>query len=196
MAKSQHFRMILASASWGRRQLLEQAGWRFEVVPSKIDEPTGEGIKDIRGFVQHVAWLKAAAVAPRIDEGIVLAADSVGWIHGQVIGKPEDRADARRILRLLSGTEHELWTGAVLWRRPDNLQLAWQEMSRVAFRALSDEEIEGYLDTRQWEGCSGAYAVQGSGDPYVQVVEGAVSNVVGLPVETLERVMPGFACKE
>ncbi len=192
MAERQPLRLILASASRGRRQLLEQAGRTFEVMPSHVDEPTGEGITDIRGFVQHVAWLKAAAVAPRIDEGVVLAADSVGWIDGQVIAKPEDRADARRILSLLSGKEHELWTGCILWRRPDNIQLAWQEASRVAFRAMSDLEIETYLDTRLWEGCSGAYAVQGSDDPYVRVVEGTVSNVVGLPLETFEALLPGF----
>jgi len=215
MAKRQPFRLILASASPARRELLKQAGWNFEVIPSHVDEPTGDGVKDIRAFVHQVAWLKAAAVAPQIDQGIILAADSVGWLNGQVIGKPADRADARRILRLLSGaagkgdadllpeqmvpvpfsrgTEHELWTGVVLWRRPDNVQMAWQEYSRVAFRALSDQEMEAYLATRQWEGCSGAYAVQGRDDPYVRVVEGTVSNVVGLPMESLEVHLPGFA---
>jgi septum formation protein len=193
MADRQQLRLILASASLGRRQLLEQAGWRFEVMPSKVDEPGGDGVTDIRGYVQHVAWLKAAAVAPAIDEGIVLAADSVGWIGGQVIAKPADRADAWRILRLLSGTVHELWTGTILWRRPDDVQLAWQESSRVSLRALSDREIETYLETRLWEGCSGAYAVQGPDDPYVRVVEGTVSNVVGLPLETLRELLPTFA---
>jgi septum formation protein len=190
MAEQARVRLILASASWGRRQLLEQAGYQFEVMPSGVDEPTGEGIKDIRGFVQHVAWLKAAAVAQRVDSGIVLAADSVAWLNGQIIAKPADRDDARRILQMFSGTTHELWTGAVLWRRLDNVQLAWQEVSRVAFRNVSDAEIETYLDTRQWEGCSGAYAVQGPDDPYVHVVEGTVSNVVGLPMETLGRLLP------
>ena len=95
MAEHQPFRLILASASSGRRRLLEQAGLRFEVIPSNVDEPDGVGVKDIRAFVQQVAWLKAAAVAPKIDRGIVLAADSVGWIEGQVIAKPANRADAR-----------------------------------------------------------------------------------------------------
>jgi septum formation protein len=193
MASRQQLRLILASASIGRRQLLEQAGWQFEVMPSNVDEPDGKGVKDIREYVQHVAWLKAAAVAARIDVGVILAADSVGWIDGQVIAKPADRGDARRILRLLRGTEHELWTGAILWRRPDNVQLAWQEASRVAFRGMSDREMETYLDTRLWEGCSGAYAVQGPNDPYVRVVEGTISNVVGLPMETLGKLLPGFA---
>jgi len=193
MAKSQSLRLILAIASKGRRQLLEKAGYQCEVMPSHVDEPTGEEVKDIRGFVQNVAWLKAAAVAPGIDEGIILAADSVGWIHGQVIAKPSDREDARRILRLLSGAEHELWTGAILWRRPDDIQIAWQESSRVAFRALTDAEIEVYLDTRLWEGCSGAYAVQEPDDPYVTVSQGTVSNVVGLPMETLGKVLQMFS---
>ena len=195
MAPGQPLRLILASASWGRRELLRQAGYTFEVVPSSVDEPTGEGVRDIRQFVQHVAWLKAAAVAPRVEAGLVLAADSVGWIDGQVIAKPTDRDDARRILRLLSGAEHELWTGAILWRRPDNVQLAWQEASRVAFARLTEAEIERYLDTRMWEGCSGAYAVQGPDDPYVRVVQGTVSNVVGLPMETLALLLPLLTAK-
>jgi septum formation protein len=103
MASNQPLRLILASASWGRRELLKQAGYTFEVMPSKVDEPTGAGVSDIRAFVQQVAWSKAAAVAARVDKGLVLAADSVGWINGQVIAKPADRDDARRILRLLRG---------------------------------------------------------------------------------------------
>jgi septum formation protein len=193
MAERAPLRLILASASLGRRELLKQAGYDFEVMPSHVDEPTGAGVTDICEYVQHVSWLKAAAVARRIDDGIVLAADSVGWIDGQVIAKPEDRADARRILRLLSGRAHELWTGVVLWRRPGDVQLLWQEASRVSFKQLGDAEIETYLDTRLWEGCSGAYAVQGPDDPYVQVAAGAVSNVVGLPLESLARLLPVIA---
>ena len=79
------------------------------------------------------------------------------------------------------------------WRRPDGLQLAWQEVSRVAFRRLTDAELDAYLATRTWQGCSGAYAIQEEGDPYVRVVEGSMSNVIGLPMETLARVLPWFA---
>jgi septum formation protein len=186
MAKSQPFRLILASGSLGRRELLQRAGYTFEILPADIDEPEGEEFSDPRTMVQHTAWLKAAAVAPRIDEGIILTADTVGWLHGQAIGKPADEADARRILRLLGGTEHELWTGVCLWKRPGDMQLAWQEMTRVAFRRLTDAELDTYLKTRQWEGCSGAYAIKERDDPYVHVVEGSWSNVVGLPMESLE----------
>jgi septum formation protein len=189
MAKPQSFRLILASGSLGRRELLKQAGYQFEVLPANIDEPTGEDANDPRTYVQQVAWLKAAAVAPQIDQGLVLAADTVGWINGQVIGKPADEADARRILRTLGGTIHELWTGVTIWRRPDDVQIQWQKVSRVHFKRMSDVELDTYFATRTWQGCSGAYAIQEKDDPYVTVVEGSASNVIGLPMETLEKVL-------
>jgi len=190
MGRALPYRLILASGSAARRALLEQAGYTFTILPANIDEPTEAGAGGPRRFVHEVAWSKAAAVAPQVADGVVLAADTVGWAQGSVIGKPADAADARRILRLLGGTIHELWTGVVLWRRPDDVQVAWQERSCVQFRALSDAELDAYLATRQWEGCSGAYAIQEGEDPYVRVVEGSRSNVIGLPMETLERVLP------
>jgi septum formation protein len=188
MAKPTPPRLILASGSWGRRELLERAGYAFEVMPSGVDEPEA-GFTDPRTFTATVAWLKAAAVAASVDAGLVLAADSIGWIDGGPVLKPADEADARRILRLLAGREHELWTGVVVWRRPDDLQVCWQERSLVAFAALTDAEIDAYLATRIWQGCAGAYAIQDKDDPYVRVAEGSVSNVVGLPMETLGRVL-------
>lgn len=188
MAERQSVRLILASGSTARRELLAKTGYTFEVMPADVDEPTGENCRDVRAYVQQVAWMKAAAVAAKVRDALVLAADTVGWVDGQIIGKPADEADAKRILHLLGGREHELWTGVCLWR-PDGVQIAWQEVSRVLFRRLSDSEMEAYLATRQWRGCSGAYAVQEGHDPYVQVVEGTVSNVIGLPVETLGRVL-------
>jgi septum formation protein len=187
------FRLILASGSPARRELMTRAGYRFEVRPANVQEPTGEGITDIRAFVQQVAWMKAAAVAQQTAAGIVLAADTVGWLDSRVIGKPADEADARRILRALGGREHELWTGVCLWRRPDDVQIAWQEMTVVAFKAPSDGELEGYLRTRQWQGCSGAYAIQEGSDPFVRVVRGSISNVIGLPMETLESMLAWLA---
>ncbi len=187
-------RLILASGSLGRRELLARAGYRFEVMPAGIDEPTGEGFPDPRTYVQQVAWLKAAAVAPRVaGQALVLAADTVGWIAGRAVGKPADRADARRILRTLAGTEHELWTGVCLWRRPDDVQVAWQEISRVALRPLTDADIDEYLDTRTWEGCSGAYAIREDHDPHLRLVAGSLSNVIGLPMETLANVLGWLA---
>ena len=137
-----------------------------------------------------VAWLKAAAVAAKVSEGVVLAADTVGWLDAQVIGKPADEADARRILTLLGGRQHELWTGVVLWQRPGNLQIVWQERSLVLFRKLSSPEMDKYLAECTWQGCSGAYAIQEQNDPYVQIIEGSMSNVIGLPMESLAKILP------
>src|SRR5207302_9894523 len=171
MAEQQSFRLILGSSSPARRYLLERDGYEFEVKPAHIDEPTDAGYPNPRQLVQHIAWLKAEAVTPQIDEGILLTADTVAWLDGQVIGKPADEADARRILRRLSGREHELWTGVCLWRRPGDVQTAWQEVSRVAMKPLTEAEIDTYLATRTWRGCSGAYAIQEGGDPYLRVVQ-------------------------
>lgn len=194
------FRLILASASPARRDLLNRAEYRFEVMPANIEEPTDAGFADAPSYVQHVAWRKAQAVAQRLPDDsdqptVILAADTVGWLHGRAIGKPTDEADARRILRLLAGTEHELWTGVCLWRRPDNIQLSCQEVSRVAMKAMTERELDEYLHTRQWEGCSGAYAILEENDLYVQVVEGSISNVIGLPMETLARVLEWFTSR-
>jgi septum formation protein len=168
-------------------------------MPANVEEPGSEGFTDARTYVQHVAWLKAAAVAMRLaaqpsaGQAIILAADTVGWLHGQAIGKPADEADARRILRLLAGAEHELWTGVCLWRLPDTIQVAWQEVSRVVMKPMKEADLDTYLTSRLWQGCSGAYAIQEDHDPYVHVLRGSISNVIGLPMETTEQVLRWFA---
>jgi septum formation protein len=184
--------LILASASPDRRALLEEAAYSVEVIPSHIDEPTGSGFTDPRHYVMTVAWLKATAVAPQVGEGLVLAADTVGWLDGQVIGKPTDVDDARRIITALGGREHELWTGVVLWRRPDDVQIVWQECTRLACRVLSRQELDEYLATDQWVGRSGAYAIQVENDPFLRIVEGSLTNVIGLPMESLQRRLKEF----
>jgi septum formation protein len=179
-------RLILASSSPARHELLARLGRPFEVIPAHIAEPEA-GFTDPRTMVQAVSWLKAAAVAPQVERGVVLAADTIGWVNGHPVLKPHDEADARAILRELGGREHELWTGVVLWRRPDDLQVLWQERSLVSVTALSDAELDVYLATREWRNNSGAYAILEDHDPYVRVVEGSVSNVIGLPLESLRR---------
>ena len=181
-------RLVLASSSPARRGLMERLGHPFEVMPSAIDEPTG--FKEPRLEVGSVSWLKAAAVAPKVERGIVIAADTIGWIDGRALLKPKDADDARRILRSMGGRTHELWTGVVLWRRPDDVQLAWQERSLVRFKAMRDAEMEEYLRKREWKANSGAYAILEEGDPHVAVAEGSVTNVIGLPLESLSRRLP------
>src|SRR5262249_19336613 len=131
------FRLILASGSQGRRWLMEQAGYSFEVMPSNIDEPTEARLGDCRHYVGELAWLKAEATARNVEGGPIVPADTVGGLHGKVVGKPEDEVDARRIIKSLSGTVHELWTGVCLWLRPGDWQFCWQERSLVRMKSLT-----------------------------------------------------------
>lgn len=192
------FRLILASGSSGRRALLTQAGYAFDTMPSGVDEPDGLGVTDVRHYVAELAWRKAAAVAGRLprENALVIAADSVAWHDGAVIGKPADEADARRILSRLAGTTHELWTGVCLWRVPQQMQIAWQEVSTLAFKTLSAAELDALIATGDWRDKSGGYGIQEEADPYLTVVQGTKSNVIGLPMETLGRVLAWLATHE
>ncbi len=181
--------LILASGSLGRRELMKLHGYAFEIRPSNVPEPTEARLGNCEHYVAELAWLKAQAIAPTVDDGIIIAADTVGWQHGRVVGKPDDADHARRIIRALAGTTHELWTGVCLWVRPGDWQLCWQELSRVSMRELADAEIETYIATRKWEGCSGAYAIEFPHDPILTVIEGSTSNVIGLPMESLGRAL-------
>ncbi len=181
--------LILASGSLGRRELLKLHGYTFEVRPSNVPEPTVARLGNCEHYVAELAWLKAQAIAPTVDDGIIIAADTVGWQHGQVVGKPDDADHARRIIRPLAGTTHDLWTGVCLWVRPGDWQLCWQELSRVSMKELTDAEIETYIETRKWEGCSGAYAIEFPHDPILTVVQGSTSNVIGLPMESLGKAL-------
>jgi septum formation protein len=188
-------RLILASGSLGRRELLKQAGYQFEVLPSNIDEHDGSGVTDPRRYVAELAWQKAAAVAalPAAEGWLILAADSTVWHRNQIIGKPVDEADARRILGSLAGTIHHLWTGVCLWRVSDGVQVCWQELSELYFTPLSPAELDHLIETKVWEGKAGGYGIESHGDPYLTVRSGTISNVIGLPMESLGKTMAWFA---
>lgn len=180
-------RIILASGSSGRRWLMEQAGYSFEVIVSQVEEPL-DGFGDPASFVQSVAWSKARAVANSlcgIERTLVVAADTIGWLEGKPLLKPEDANHARQMLTFMAGKVHELWTGVCLWDIRKSWQIQWQERSLVRVAAMSQEDLGHYLSHRIWKGCSGSYAVEGKEDPIIQVVEGSLSNVVGLPMENL-----------
>ena len=179
------FRLILGSSSPARRYLLERDGYAFEVRPAHIDEPTNAGYPNPRQLVQHIAWLKAEAVAPQVTEGILLTADTVAWLDGQVLGKPASAQDARAMLRRLSGRTHEVITGLFLIHLPGGVTRVEHETTRVTFAPLTDEEIDAYVATGEPFDKAGAYAIQGRGGRYVTRVEGCYFNVVGLPLARL-----------
>ena len=180
-------RLILASASPRRADLLAAAGIPFETFAVPVDETprAGEGAQE---YALRVARDKARAAAARLPPGApILAADTVVVAAGRLLGKPEDDADARGMLALLSGAVHEVHTAAVLL-------LSGEEQgevvtTRVRFAPLTDEEIAWYVATGEPQGKAGAYAIQGRGSRFVEHIEGSWANVVGLPVAAVYRLL-------
>jgi septum formation protein len=181
-------RLILASASPRRRQLLEAAGYPFEVDPSHIDEPQPQPSASPLAYASCLAWQKAALVAERRRTGLILGVDTVCAVGSAILNKPLDRADAERMIRLQEGHETDVVSGLCLYRADRHEWLGAVEVSVVQFKQLSDRERDDYLDSKRWQGKSGAYGVQ-DGDPFVTVIRGSFSNVVGLPMERLGRLL-------
>jgi septum formation protein len=173
--------LVLASASPRRADLLRTAGITFEVAAADIDERVHAG-EDPATYVQRLAREKAARVAATRTGAFVLAADTTVVVDGEILGKPEDAADAGRMLRLLSGRRHEVLTGVCL-TGPGPFERAAVVRTAVAFARLSEEEIAWYVATGEPLDKAGAYAVQGLASRFVERIEGSHPNVVGLPVE-------------
>jgi septum formation protein len=172
-------RLVLASRSPRRKELLEQIGVALDVRPADADESVlpGEAARD---YVLRVAREKARAV----PGDVVLAADTAVVLGGEVLGKPADPGDAARMLRALSGTAHEVLTAVCVRRARTALTVEHDVVvsTRVRFARLSEPEIAWYVSTGEPLDKAGAYAIQGSGGAFVLSVEGSVSNVVGLPL--------------
>jgi septum formation protein len=185
------YRLILASASPRRRQLLTEAGYEFEVDPSTVEEPEpgpGTGPAD---YVALLAWKKAAAVAGRHRAGLILGADTACAVDRQILNKPSDRADAERMIRLQEGRDSDVLTGLCLYHAGRAEWVGAVELSVVRFRVLDRAQRDAYLDSNRWQGKAGAYGVQDD-DPFVTVVRGSFSNVVGLPMERLAALLHDY----
>ena len=176
-------RLVLASASPRRADLLRAAGLTFDVAPADIDEDVRAG-EDPAGYVDRLAREKAASVADRHPDAFVLAADTTVVVDGMILGKPVDADDARRMLRLLSGRSHEVLTGVCLLG-PGAFERAAVVRTTVEFARLTDAEIAWYAATGEPLDKAGAYAVQGLASRFVWRIEGSHPNVVGLPVEVV-----------
>jgi nucleoside triphosphate pyrophosphatase len=183
--------LILASQSPRRAEILRQAGIPFVVKPADVDESEhpGEAVED---YVKRVAQLKAAAVQAA-GEDIVLGADTVVVIGGDVLGKPRDQADAVRMLEKLAGREHQVITGICL-RRGTEL-LYDRAVTRVWFTPLTSGEIEQYVASGEPMDKAGAYAIQGLASKFILRIEGSYTNVVGLPIELVTKYLPEPAAR-
>ena len=176
-------RLILASASPRRQQLLTEAGYAFEVYPASIDEsdvPPNLGPGDV---AEYLARRKAQAVAERFPRDVVLAADTVVAYADALLGKPTDAADAQRMLNLLSGTVHSVISGVAVVHASANFLRHARVLSTVQMRPLTDREIAQYVASNEWQGKAGGYGIQDP-DPFVTRTSGCHTNIVGLPMTT------------
>lgn len=181
--------IILASRSPRRQQLLQEAGYSFRVVPPDEEAECGYcSGESPPQYAARLAYQKAANVAQRIESGLILACDTVVSCDGQILGKPQDEDDARRILSFLRGKEHSVFTGVCLWDYPHSDPIIQVAETRLVMESLSDEEIEEYLLSGLWEGKAGAFGYQDRLG-WLRIIEGSESNVVGLPIELLEQMI-------
>jgi septum formation protein len=173
-------KLILASSSPRRAEILNIVGWPFDVEVAGIDETQKTGEKP-HEYVQRLALEKALAVASKLSSGLVLGADTTVVVEGDLLGQPRDDDDARRMLRLLSGKWHEVLTGVALVPVIGKSNVSYAT-SRVLFAEMSEAEIEWYVRTGEPTGKAGAYAIQGQAALFIREIEGEYFNIVGLPI--------------
>ena len=189
-------KLILASSSPRRAEILHQAGISFTVLSSAVDETAIPGETPPQ-HVQRLADAKAELVAARaVGPSIVLAADTVVVLDGQILGKPRSTDEARRMLELFSGRTHSVVTGVSLLRLPEMDRRQFVETTLVHFKRLSGEEISRYLATAEPYDKAGAYAIQGRAGRYIPRIEGCYFNVVGLPLAHVVAAMQELGWSE
>jgi septum formation protein len=189
-------RFILASRSPRRCELLRDAGYQFDVVVPTLHEPpvTADTATPTQ-LAEALAYFKAKAVQGQHPDRLILAADTLVAHGRRLYGKADDEAQARQILSALSGTRHEVITGVCILLPPPaatsqcpEWRLLASDVTYVTMRPLSQAQIDAYIDSGEWRDKAGAYAIQETGDAFVQKLEGSLSNVVGLPMELVERM--------
>ena len=189
-------KLILASASPRRAEVLRDAGYQFTVLSSAIDE-TPYPHESPGDLVLRLAQTKADLAAARaVGPAILIAADTEVVLDGHIFGKPRSSDDARSMLEKLSGRAHTVITGVALIRLPDVERRSFVESTLVRFAPLSDEEISRYLATGEPHDKAGAYAVQGYAARYIPRIEGCYFNVVGLPLARLQQALTQLGWRE
>ena len=173
-------KLVLASGSPRRAEILERAGWPHEIIVAGIDETLLPN-EDAVAYVQRLARSKAEAVTSRLSEGLVLGADTTVVVGNEILGQPVDDADARRMLNLLNAKWHDVLTGVAVVRVGGEARVAY-ETTRVRFAEMSQKEIDWYIETGEPFGKAGAYGIQGKASLFIEEIEGDYFNIMGLPI--------------
>lgn len=181
--------LILASGSPQRKEILLKMGIPFRAVPSVVDEHH-DGLEKPHAIVRNIALRKANAVALMESSSWVLGSDTIVVLsNGAIALKPVDRADAERTLRLYRNSYCDVYSGLALVNRDLKIAKAGFEKTRIRFKDFPSTEIEAYLETGDWQGCSGSLTIEGVGERWIESVKGDYWNVVGLPVHLLGRYL-------
>ena len=181
--------LVLASGSPRRRALLSAMGYTFEICTPDVDEHVEGHARDI---VRTLSERKALAAATHYVRGVVIASDTLVSLDGRPLGKPVDREDAYRMLRALSGREHEVFSGVCVLDASSLRREVRVVRTGVHFRTLSDEEIHAYIDTGEPMDKAGAYAIQGGAGAFVTHLDGSYENVVGFPVDDVREMLASY----
>ena len=181
-------RLILASQSPRRRELLSILGIPFDVIPSSIDETPTPG-EDPTSFVVRVARDKGMEVASRMEQSLVLSADTIVTIDGEILNKPEDERDAVRMLRKLSGRAHEVYTAVCLINQVKQETLEGLDRTQVWFDVMTEDQIHDYIQRENVMDKAGAYAIQGYAGLYIPRIDGNYFNVMGLPLPLVHKLL-------
>ncbi|PFZ11875.1 septum formation inhibitor Maf [Bacillus pseudomycoides] len=182
-------KLILASGSPRRKELLELAGVPFEIVVSEIEETIG-AYSSPADIVMSLALQKSSAVVEHHEDSVVLGADTIVTYESRILGKPKDESEAKEILQLLSGKTHEVYTGVALISKEKTV--TFYERTEVTFWELTEEEIDAYIATKEPLDKAGSYGIQGKGSIFVQHIQGDYYSVVGLPIARLVRELKQF----
>ena len=182
-------KIILASGSPRRRELLKEIGLNFEIYKPDVDE-TRLNNESPGGLCSRLSRLKAQAGAEKFSDSIIIAADTIVVIDNEILGKPHDREDAFRMLKILQGREHEVITGVSV--ALNEKIITHTEHTFVKFTDLNDSEIREYISTGECDDKAGAYAIQGKGSVLIEGIKGDYFNVVGLPLCALSKMLKEF----
>ena len=190
--KKDQFPLILASGSPRRRELLEEMGYRFEICAPDVDEHVSGSASEI---VRVLAERKALAGAGHYSRGVIIGSDTLVSLDGVPLGKPMDVQDARRMLRALSGREHEVFSGVCVMDIETGRRETRVARTGVTFRKLNDAEIDAYVATGEPMDKAGAYAIQGGAGHFVEKLDGSYENVVGFPVDEVGQMLDKLGMK-
>jgi septum formation protein len=186
--KKSNLKIILASKSPRRIDILKNHGFDFIVDPADIDEKNFVA-DSVFELVDILAFEKAKKVASRYTDGIIIAADTLTVLDNKIIGKPKSKEDAFEILKNSSNNTHMVITGVVIWDVKSGKILHKSDTSYVTFKTMTDEDIHSYIETKEPFGKAGAFAIQGKGEKYIDHYKGSLTNIIGLPIDSVKEML-------